>query len=54
MYVPLKCFCVQKEEKFPEYFMMGTVVYTNNSAEIAGAVVEILVGGARIESRQRA
>ena len=51
MYVLLKCFHAQKEEKFPENFMMGTVVYTNNCAEIAGAVVEILTGGARIESR---
>ena len=51
MYVPFKCFRAQKEEKFPEYYMMGTIAYTNNSAEIAGAVVEILVGGARIESR---
>ena len=25
--------------------MMATVVFTNNSAEIAGVVVEILVGG---------
>ena len=29
--------------------MMAIVVYTNNSAEIAGADVEILVG--RVESR---
>ena len=39
----------KKNKNFREYFMMATVVY--HSAEIAGAVVEILVGGARIESR---
>ena len=32
--------------------MMGAVVCTTNSAEIAEAVVEIVVGGARIESRE--
>ena len=32
-------------ENFPAYFMMDTVVYTNTSAEIAGAEVEILRGG---------
>ena len=35
----------RKKKKFLEYFMMATVLYTNNCAEIAGAVVEILVGG---------
>ena len=29
------------KEKFSEYFMMATVVYTKNSAGIAGAVVKI-------------
>ena len=29
--------------------MMGTVVYSNNSAEIAGAVVEIFVGRAGLK-----
>ena len=32
------------KNRLPEYFMMATVVYTNNSAGIAGAVMEILVG----------
>ena len=34
----------KKKKKFPDYFMTATVVYTNSSAGIAGAVVEILVG----------
>ena len=35
----------KKKKKFLECFMMATVVYTNNSAEIAWAVVEIVIQG---------